>query len=495
MGKHSVLAAVDLGSNSFHLEIARVINEQVYPLDNLREPVRLAAGLTADKMLGEEAQQRALACLTRFGERLRDFPRGAVRAVGTSALRVAKNSPQFLRKAEQALGFSIEIVAGREEARLIYLGVAHSLPPLNEPRLVVDIGGGSTELIIGRGTQPDKLESLHMGCVTYTHRYFPDGRITRDALAAAELAARNELEAVVSEFSSKGWGEAIASSGTARTCGNILLHHNWSDGGITREGMLALRNHLIKAGDTSQLDRLGLRPDRLQVLPGGFAILHAVMTELDIPRLATSEFAMRDGILHDLLGRSHKHDVRDVTVSGFMQRYQVDQAQAARVEAFAQRLLQGLTEGTAGDWDSIRRMLGWAARLHEIGLFIAHGGHHKHAAYVLENADMPGFSNDERAFLGRLALAHRGSLKKMQGKLDEEALWKPALALRLAVLFHRSRNEVSVSGLSMRADGTRVELRVADAWLKLHPLTSAVLDAEVAEWRQLGIQLKRVGVE
>ncbi|MBI5917756.1 MAG: exopolyphosphatase [Nitrosomonadales bacterium] len=495
MPSYSTLAAIDLGSNSFHLEIARVINEQIFPLDTLREPIRLASGLTPEKLLDETTQQRALECLTRFGERLRQLPRGAVRAVGTNALRVAKNSHEFLQRAEAALGFPIEVVAGREEARLIYLGVANSLPPSSERRLVIDIGGGSTELIIGSGTQPEKLESLYMGCVSYTLRFFPDGKITRKSLEAAELAARNELQGLIAEFSSEYWQDAIGSSGTARTLAGILERNNWSDGGITQSGLLSLRNHLLKIGNTSQLDKLGFRADRMQVLPGGFAIMNAIMTELDIPRLSTSRFALRDGILHDLLGRYHDNDVRDVTVNNFMRRYQVDAAHAHRVEALAETLLDALSAEQPGDWAAQQQMLCWAARLHEIGLSIAHSGHHKHAAYILGNADMPGFSNDEQESLARMVLAHRGSLKKMQGQLKSPELWLPALSLRLAALFYRSRNEQSIADFLVRANGSQVELQIEKDWLKHHPLTQAALEDEAGEWRQLGIQLKVRAIE
>jgi exopolyphosphatase/guanosine-5'-triphosphate,3'-diphosphate pyrophosphatase len=490
MLKHTTLAAIDLGSNSFHLEIARVFNDQVFPLDTLREPVRLASGLTPDKLLDESTQQRALECLTRFGERLREFPREAVRAVGTNTLRVAKNAPEFLHRAEAALGFPIEVVAGREEARLIYLGVSNSLPPSSEKRLVIDIGGGSTELIIGSGLQPEKLESLYMGCVSYTLRFFPDGVITKKSLAAAELAARNELQGIIAEFSSAYWHEAIGSSGTARTLAGILQRNDWSDGSITQQGLLSLRNHLLKIGNTSQLDKLGFRADRMQVLPGGFAIMNAVVTELDIPHLSTSSFAMRDGILHDLLGRFHDHDIRDVTINSFMQRYQVDTAQVQRVETIALSLLEGLAGELIEHLGNSQKLLAWAARLHEIGLSIAHSGHHKHAAYILSHADMPGFSTDEQERLSRLVLAHRGSLKKMQGALQTPTLWMPALALRLAALFYRSRSHQNALPCSARAHGQQVELLIDPHWLKRHPLTQAALEVEAAEWRQLGIRLK-----
>src|SRR5512139_687281 len=216
------LAAVDLGSNSFHLQVARVMGEQIYPLDALREPIRLGAGLDTDKILDEPTQARAVECLSRFGERLRGLPKGAVRAVGTNALRVAKNARSFLKRAEEALGVPIEVIAGREEARLIYLGVAHSLPLSHERRLVVDIGGGSTEFIIGARLKPLKLDSLYMGCVSYSLRFFPDARVTRSGLKAAELAARTELQTMAASFSRDHWQQAVASSGTARTLAAVM---------------------------------------------------------------------------------------------------------------------------------------------------------------------------------------------------------------------------------------------------------------------------------
>lgn len=264
-----ILAAVDLGSNSFRLQIARVENDQLYMLDSLREPVRLAAGLTDDKRLDKAAQQRALICLQRFGERLRELPREAVRAVGTNSLRVAKNAAEFLQQAEAALGFPIEIIAGREEARLIYLGVAQGLPQSDDKRMVMDIGGGSTEFIIGRGLEPLRLESLYMGCVSYSLRYFPDGKITKSNLKQAELAASNELQTIATEFSRGHWDEALGSSGSARMLCDVIEQNGYGDSGLTREGLEVLREQLLIAGDARRLDLLGLRPDRIPVLPGG----------------------------------------------------------------------------------------------------------------------------------------------------------------------------------------------------------------------------------
>jgi len=297
------IAAVDLGSNSFRLQVGRVVDDQIYPLDSLRGPVRLAAGLTADKHLDDAAQARAIECLKRFGERLRGLPPGAVRAVGTNTLRVAKNAHEFMPRFEAALGFPIEVVAGREEARLIYLGVAHSLPATPEKRLVVDIGGGSTEFIIGAGNQPHKLESLYMGCVSYSLRYFPDGRISKSHMKQAELAARIEVETIRKQFSRKHWQQAVGSSGTARAIGDILEANGWSVSGITGEGMERLRGALLKAGDAAKAALPELREDRIAVLPGGFAIMSAIFAELDVEHMALANGAMRQGILWDMIGR------------------------------------------------------------------------------------------------------------------------------------------------------------------------------------------------
>src|SRR5262249_1753595 len=343
MAEYSTLAAVDLGSNSFHCQLGGVVGAQIHPLDSLREPVRLGAGLTEDKRLDEATQERALACLKRFGERLRDFDRRAVRAVGTNTLRVAKNAGSFLRRAQAALKFPIEVVAGREEARLIYLGVAHELPASKDKRLVVDIGGGSTEFIIGAGLRSLKLGSIFMGCVSYNLRFFPDGKISKSAMKQAELAARNELQPITASFSSSNWQQAVGSSGTVRAIADVLQQNGFDDGSITPDGVDRLRSYLIKEGDMEKAELAGLKPDRVPVFPGGLAILNAVLSELNIDSMVTTGAAMRQGVLYDLLGRFHHKDMRDLTVAQFMQRYHVDALQARRVGALAYSLFRKLT--------------------------------------------------------------------------------------------------------------------------------------------------------
>jgi len=492
MTDDSTLAAVDLGSNSFHLQVARVVGDQIYPLDSLREPVRIGAGLTPDKRLDEPAQQRGLNALRQFGERLRGMPRDAVRAVGTNTLRVAKNAKEFLAKAQDALGFPIEVVAGREEARLIYLGVAHSLPPSRSNRLVIDIGGGSTECIIGFGLKPLKLESLYMGCVSYSLRHFGDGKLNKANFRQAETAAGTELQTIRKAFRSGEWQHAIGSSGTARALGELLEFNGYTDNGITRDGLERLKAQMIRIGSLDRLDALalaGLRADRVPVLPGGLAIMLTAFEALDIQHMALATGAMRQGILYDMVGRSHHHDMREVTVAQFVQRYHVDSAQARRVGALAQALLHDLRSDLDGEYASAGQMLGWAAHLHEIGISVAHSGYHKHTAYIIRNADMPGFSRSEQSRLATLVLAHRGSLDKMQGMLEQPADIALTLALRLATVFHRSRTEMPVPAIEARLIGDQCRLKLEPRWLADNPLTAALLRDEIAQWRKVGIAL------
>lgn len=493
MADQSAIAAVDLGSNSFHCQIARVTGDQFYPLDSLREPVRLGAGLGKDKKLDEDSQERALACLARFGERLRGLDRRSVRAIGTNTLRVAKNAKPFLRKARAALGFPIEVVAGREEARLIYLGVSHSLPASREKRLVIDIGGGSTECIIGAGYKPLKLESLFMGCVSYSLRYFRDGRITRGSFKEAELAARAELEPIVGSYTRGNWQQAVGSSGTIRALAEILQLSGYAEGPITLAGLDRLRSQLIKAGDISRVELPGLRADRRPVLAGGIAILYAMLDELNIDMLTPATGAMRQGILYDMLGRFHHHDMRDVTVGQFMQRYHVDAQQARRVGAYADVLYEKLAGGT-GDEDA-PRLLGWAAKLHEIGIPVAYSGYHKHSAYIISNADMPGFSREEQERLAALVLSHRRSLKRSWDAFPEADDRAVVLALRLAALLCRARRDARFPPLEIKTQGDRVRLNFDTAWLEANPLTATALREEIAEWARIGEELKIPGLD
>jgi exopolyphosphatase/guanosine-5'-triphosphate,3'-diphosphate pyrophosphatase len=487
MSRPDLLAAVDLGSNSFHLEIGRVVGGQIYPLDTLREVVRLGAGLTSEKRIDRATQARALEALERIGERLRGLPRGAVRAVGTNALRVAKNAPQFLREARAALGFPIEVIAGREEARLIYLGVAHSMPPSAENRLVVDIGGGSTEFIIGRGLEPLLTESLYMGCVSYSLAYFPDGRVEKPRMKKAEIAARQELASLVREYRELGWQDAVGSSGTARALESILRENGFAEDGITLEGLERLKSLLLKH-ERADPDRIaGLRKDRAPVLPGGLAIMLAAFTELGIERMPVSDGALRHGVLYDLLGRVQHRDMREATVSQFMRRYHVDAAQAERVRTLALRIFDAISQADS-EPESDRLLLDWAARLAEIGLSVAHAQYHKHSAYILSNADMPGFSRMEQQRLARVVLAHRGKLGKMQDEGLEGRDWTLVFALRIAALVLRNRTDARFPLLRVAGDDAGYALDLPQAWLEENPLAAAALETETGHWKAVDLR-------
>jgi exopolyphosphatase/guanosine-5'-triphosphate,3'-diphosphate pyrophosphatase len=493
MVRHDTLAAVDLGSNSFHLQIGRVVDGQIYPLDAVREVVRLGAGLTEEKRIDRASQAAALEALAKFAERLRGFPRPAVRAVGTNALRVAKNAPAFLREARAALGFPIEVISGREEARLIYLGVAHALPTGSLQRLVVDVGGGSTELIIGTGLEPQLTESLYMGCVSYSLKYFPGGRIDKARMKAAELAARQELAHIVRPYREAGWAEAVGSSGTARSMENILRENGFAEEGLTREGLEKLRSLLIKSEEADPDKIAGLRPNRAPVLPGGLAIMGAVFEALGIESMKVSEGALRHGVLYDLLGRVEHRDMREATVAQFARRYHVDAAQSDRVKALALKIYDALSPGAEREDDPERQLLEWAARLAEIGLSIAHAQYHKHSAYVLSNADMPGFSRMEQARLARVVLAHRGKLGKVQEGL-EGADWKLVFALRLASLILRSRTDAKLPFLRVAADSGGFAIDLPQSWLDENALSAAALESEADHWKAVGMKLQVSGL-
>jgi exopolyphosphatase / guanosine-5'-triphosphate,3'-diphosphate pyrophosphatase len=489
MARHETLAAVDLGSNSFHLLVGRIVDGQIYPLDTLREQTQLGAGLTADKRLDRASQARALEVLAQFRERLRGLPRDAVRAVGTNALRIAKNSGAFLREARDTLGFPIEVIAGREEARLIYLGVAHALPPAEDKRLVVDIGGGSTELIVGQGLKPKLMESLYMGCVTSSLKHFPDGRIDKKSLKAAALEARQELAVVSQRYRRSGWREAVGSSGSARSIEGILLENGFATHGITREGLDRLWDLLIDAGRADP-DRVpGLKSARAPVLPGGFAIMYAIFDELGIEAMTVSEAALRHGVLYDLLGRVMHHDMREATVAQFMRRYHVDAAQAARVVELALRIHDQLAGKATTEDDPDRKLLAWAARLAEVGLSIAHAQYHKHSAYVLSNADMPGFSRVEQQRLARIVLAHRGKLEKMEAGGVENGDWNLVFALRLASTLLRRRTRVRLPAFRVLAGDERYSIELPKSWLARNALTAAALESEARQWEAVGRQL------
>lgn len=477
------VAAIDLGSNSFHMIVARLGNGQVQVHDRLREMVQLAGGLDGRNRLSQESQKRALECLARFGQRLRDIPPEQLRIVGTNTLRQARNSAEFVAKAEQILGHKVEIVGGQEEARLIYLGVAHSVGDVSGLRLVVDIGGGSTELIIGEKFDPQHLASLRMGCVSLSRACFGDGRVTPSRLREAELLVQLTLEPVRAEYLAHGWDVVTGASGTIKAIQDVLISEGLSREGITLDALRQLRAVLLEVRDTAAIaDRWQLDPARASVFVGGFVVLHGLCEALGIERIEVSEGALREGLIYDLLGRIRHEDVRDRTIADVITRFNLDEAQARRVSATALSLLrQVCTKWRLAGEDSAH-VLERAARLHEIGLLLTHDQHHKHGAYVLEHADLPGYSRDDQLLLSALVRRHRRSFPRTAfAHLPRE--WAQAaprlcVVLRLAVVLHRSRSSEPLPAIVLRADRRQVELRFPAGWLEAHPLTRADLQSE-----------------
>jgi exopolyphosphatase/guanosine-5'-triphosphate,3'-diphosphate pyrophosphatase len=488
------VAAVDLGSNSFHLVVAREQGAELQVLDRLREPVRIAAGLDDEKKLSAAAQERALACLERFGQRLAGIPRDRVRIVGTNTLRKLRKSPEFIKAAEKALGHRIEVIAGLEEARLVYAGVTHGLagPPR---RLVIDIGGGSTELVIGKGAEARLLESVALGCVTHTQRFFDDGEITEKRLRKARLAARVELEFLEDRYRNAGWDLAVGSSGTVRGAWRVMRARGWVEDEITRDGIEKTVELLIETGHADKIDYEDLREDRRAVFAGGLAVLAGVFDSLRIEHMLTSENALREGVLYDLLGRLTDRDIRSDTIAALAQRYGVDGPHAADVEATALRLLEGVLED---DWKLDRKfsrqLLGWAARLHECGLAVAHAGYHKHSEYLLRHADLPGFSQTEQRLLAALVRLHRGKFSDAAWHdLSEdwaEPIQRLAVLLRIAVLLHRSRVERARPRIQLAAGRRSLDLAFPKDWLEEHPLTAADLELEADYLKAVDFKLK-----
>ncbi|WP_019571776.1 exopolyphosphatase [Thioalkalivibrio sp. ALMg3] len=488
------VAAVDLGSNSFHMIVARRQDGEVLKVDRIKETVRLASGLDPDGQLDPEVGQRALACLDRFGQRLRQLPRGCVRVVGTNTLRQMDDSRAFLRAAEEALGHPVEIIAGREEARLIYLGVAHALADDSGRRLVMDIGGGSTEFIIGERFEPVLAESLEMGCVTFTQRFFADGKLTRKAFAAAQLQAQRELQPIASAYRAAGWEQALGASGTILALDRMVHEGELDEApGVSRESLERLRDSLIEQGAIKRLKWPGLAEDRAPVIAGGLAVLLGAFEALGIERLHPSDGALREGVIHDLLGRFRHEDVRGGTIHHLRRRFAVDASQAERVQATVARLVTAVRAAWELGEDDAER-LDWAAELHEIGLALAHSKYHKHGEYILTWADLPGFSQPEQAELAWLVRLHRGGLKPklLSGVREDRArpLLFMAALLRLAVLLHRSRAPDPVPLERIEATQEGLTLTFAPDWLDTHPLTRADLDAEREDWARHKLELE-----
>ncbi|MBU0902771.1 MAG: exopolyphosphatase [Gammaproteobacteria bacterium] len=486
-----LIAAIDLGSNSFHMVLAKADHGEIRILERLGDKVQLAAGIDEQRLLSEEAMQRGLDCLRRFAQLTASLPEGAVRVVGTNALREARNRGEFIRRAEEILGHPVEVISGREEARLIYLGVSHSIADTPGKRLVADIGGGSTEFIIGQRFEPMLRESLQMGCVSFTQRFFKDGKITPARYAQAYTAARLEIMGIEHALRRLGWEDAVGASGTIKAIGLTIQAAGLGSGEVNAEGLAWLKRKVFKIGDAEKLDLDGIKVDRRGIFPAGLAILEAIFDACDIQRMSHSEGALREGVLYDLLGRHQHEDVRERTLSSLMERYHVDLEQAARVESKALSALGKV----AADWqlqdDCHRELLSWAAKVHEVGLDIAHYQYHKHGAYLVEHSDLSGFSRQDQQMLALLVRGHRRNIPKDKfADFGAEGikLMRLCVLLRFAILFHHIRGSQEMPEVQLKAREQSLEIQFPDGWLENNPLTQADFTQE-AEW------LKRIGVE
>ena len=487
------VAAIDLGSNSFHMVIAKLSLGEIRIVEKLGEKVQLAAGIDADNILSEEAQDRALECLSRFHQRVRHFEAEDVQIVGTNALRVAKNRREFVAKASDVMGFPLEIISGREEARLIYLGVAHTMSDDEGKRLVVDIGGGSTELIIGERFETHVLESLHMGCVSYQKRYLDDGLVTKKNFDQAVLQASRELLNIKKLYRGIGWQNAVGSSGSIKAIASSLMFLGLSEGEITFSGLKALRKKVIELGQVDRFGEIGVKADRLQVFPAGLAILYAVFKVLGIERMEFTSGALREGLLYDIVGRIGHEDVRHRTIQSLQQRYHIDTQQCEIVEKTALHALSQVRK----DWglvsEDAQNLLSWASRIYELGTSISHTQHHKHGAYLITYSDLSGFTDRIKQQLAALVRLHRRKLSldvlSEFNARDQRFLTQLCILFRIAIILTSSRISEETQ-FQLNADGeTILHLDMGEGWLEKHPLTMANLEYEVEQLRKNGYTL------
>ena len=489
MQNGTLLAAVDLGSNSFRLEIGRFAHGHINRTEYLKETVRQGNGLDADRNLTPEAMQRGWDCLARFGERLAGFKKNQVRAVATQTLREARNRDEFLARAHKILGVPIDVIPGREEARLIYQGVAHMLPQSSERRLVVDIGGRSTEMILGQGLEARTVESYRVGSVAWSMKYFPDGQFNQRAFDTAEIAAKAVLDEACNTYRAGAWDIAYGSSGTIGAVSDVLTAAGWAPGLVTREGLNWLLDRLLKCQSADRLKMEGMKEDRRAVIGGGVSVLRAVFDLLNIEQMQTAQGALRHGVLYDLLDREQDlTDLRSTSVQRLASKFDTDTLQAQRVSKVSKTLFLMVGAGLpSADSDRLQRKLQWAAQLHEIGSQISHSDYHKHGAYILDNADAPGFALSELHRLSLLVLGHRGKLRKLEVDFEDRQFVQQLLCLRIAVILCHARRDPDLKGLQLEAGnepGRLFVLNCRPGWSETFPQSAHLLQEEVLAWQK-----------
>ncbi len=478
---NSLYAAVDLGSNSFHMVIARLTEGRMQIIDRIKERVRLAEGMDEQRRMSQEAMARGLDCLALFAERLTNIKPDQIRIAGTYTLRRASNARDFVREAAKVLNHPIEIISGQEEARLIYQGVAHT-QHIEGQVLVVDIGGGSTELIIGEGFEHKALTSRKMGCVSFTQSFFGNGKLGEKAFNAAVLEAQHQLAPIINQYRKLGWQSCLGSSGSIRTVRDVLQGEEWTDGAITLAGLERLKEEMLKHKRVDQLKLAGLTEERQGVFAAAVAILLGLFTSLPIERMEYSDGALREGLLYEFEERLQHHDIRERTALAPSTHYRIDKRQATRVESSVLSLFDALS----GPWEMpeepYRAILGWAARLHEIGLAINYSGIHKHSAYILQNTDLPGFNQDDQALLAALVRFHRKGLKLSElpalPNHDEQTVLRCIRILRLAVAAHHRRQDNLLPEWNVQAAGDQLVVTLPLDWCDENKLLMQNLEKE-----------------
>jgi exopolyphosphatase/guanosine-5'-triphosphate,3'-diphosphate pyrophosphatase len=431
---------------------------------------------------------------------LSGFDSKHVRAVATQTLREAKNRDIFLTQAEKLLGYPIEVISGREEARLIYSGVANLLPQSEEKRLVVDIGGRSTELILGKGFKPQTMESYRVGSVKWSMKYFPDGQFTPMAFEWAEVAAKAVLDEAIALYPKNQWDVAYGSSGTIGAVADVLQAAGWPEGAISREGLDWLKEKLIKAGRVDALRLEGVKEDRKPVIGGGLAVLCAIFDLMQINSMQAAQGALRHGVLYDLLQREDNTDLRSAMVTALGNRFAVDVAQAERVQKTAATLFKNILDRDHAEPDRAIRLekkLSWAAHLLEIGTRISHSDFHKHGAYILDNADLPGFSMSELHRLSQLILGHRGKLKKLELEVKDSDFIAQLISLRIAAILCHARRDPDLKGVSLKNaedNSTGFVIQCKKSWIQQWPQSAHLLREESIAWQKTTWQLDFVEI-
>ncbi|AKZ64139.1 exopolyphosphatase [Herbaspirillum hiltneri N3] len=479
-----MFAAVDLGSNSFRMHIGKHEGDAIRVIKSARDPIRLAAGLDKNGRLTPQAIAGAVESLARFRTILRDYQLDAVRVVATNTLRVARNAHEFLPDAERAIGYPVEIISGEEEGRLIYMGVAGALALPDEDRLVIDIGGGSTEVILGHGSDVRRVESFGIGTVNQSQAFFGDGYINEAAFERAILSARSHVEDAVVPFGAQHRSKVYGSSGTMRAIADTIAKNGMGDGRITPQSVEELKQRLIAFGHVDHIELAGMKPDRAAVIMGGLAVLIGLMQELNVSVISPVEAGLRMGVMWDLQLRATQRDRREQSVDDFSRRFHIDELRARQVAETALGFFQMLKPGN----EAYAKYLNWSALLHEAGLIVSQSSYHKHSSYLIANADLPGFTTREQRVMSTLILGQKGNLRKIGEVVSDPDFAKAVLALRLAVMFMHAHITLDLDDIRLKMK-SRIDIEIKRDWLRDHPTVSYWMQKEQEWWSGIGVDL------